>query len=166
MFGDATANKYKNPFAPGAPNAGTIVVGAGNPPGDGRTMNARAEWSNYGARVDARAWGRFVHTLSAHPACNVFDGGRDACYMDYYAGTSAAGAVMSGITASIQGAIKGAGARPFNAWEMQALLRFEAVGVPQVDDNFFKLPKSMHVGPQPDLRKMIPTAILYAQQHP
>jgi len=148
---------------PKNPNPGTIIVGAMNPVGDGRTTYARAEWSSYGSRLDVSAWARFIPTTTTGrpDQCNVYYGGPNACYMSNYSGTSASAAVMAGVITSVQGAVKAAGRQPLDAREFQALFRAPWVMTKQLDDQRDKAntAASHHIGDMPDLRRLIPIAI-------
>jgi hypothetical protein len=163
-FGNTAAAKYKNPFNTANPSSGMIIVGSHNPPGDIRKPHARSSWSNYGNRVNVATWGRYIKTPTARPECNTWDGSPNACYMDFYTGTSASGAVMAGVVASIQGAVRGAGRKPLNAWDFRDLFNDSRCGVQQADWPAGASPKSRRVGMQPDLRKMVPLAIAMSKQ--
>lgn len=84
--------------------------------------------------------------------------------MDYYTGTSASGAIMAGVVASIQGVVKAAGRKPLNAWDFLDLFKDPRCGVAQVDYPEGQSYKSQHVGLQPDLKKMVPMAIAMSKQ--
>jgi hypothetical protein len=141
-----------------------IIVGSCNPPGDIRKPHARSIFSNYGSRLNVATWGRYIKTTTAYPLCNTFNGGPNACYMDYYTGTSASGAVMSGVLASIQGTVLGAGRKPLNAGDFKDLFNDPRAGVAQADYPEGNSTKSQRVGMQPDLRKMVPLAIAMSKQ--
>jgi len=72
-------------------------------------------YTNYGARVDAYAWGENVVTLSYLRANEtpLFSAGPDRLYVPNFGGTSSAGAIVAGAVASLQGHVQAVLGYPF-----------------------------------------------------
>lgn len=151
-FPDWRANPFKrNPI-----DTQAILVGAGAPP-DGihgssfGPDRARLKFSNFGSNIDTQGWGEEVATCggdnnltpSAEP---------DRRYTRRFGGTSSASAMIAGALACLQGVLKNRGAtiQPLRARE---LLRDDDLGSPQPPPSFRA--RGGHIGPRPDLRKII-----------
>lgn len=102
-------------------------------------------FSNHGARVDVHAWGESVVTLSYLRANEipVFDKGSDRLYVPNFGGTSAAGAIVAGVVASLQGSAWASQGFPLSPEDVRELL--VDTGTPQTGD--FDRP----IGPMPNL---------------
>ncbi|MFI7000737.1 S8 family serine peptidase [Nocardia sp. NPDC050175] len=143
---------WRNPFRGGAADTGAIIVGAGAPPsgfhgrdyGPGRS---RLDFSNFGSRVDAQAWGREVTTTGYGDLQGGSD--EDLWYTDVFSGTSSASPIVTGTVASYQGISTAAGQRRTPA-EVRARLR--ATGSPQTSAP--GRPASQRIGNLPDLKAM------------
>jgi subtilisin family serine protease len=166
---DFPAN-WKNPFAPGGPDSGAIVVGAGNPPAGvhNRTVDtlgfnetyvdrARCSFSNYGSRVDCQGWGFEVTTLGGG---DLQPGGQNATapptdrnrlYTDVFAGTSSASPIVVGAAACVQGALLAASRPALTPSAMRQLLR--TTGSPQQSAPDRQADE--RIGTRPDLRAIL-----------
>src|SRR5207237_3458014 len=105
---------WKNPFARGAADSGSILVGAGSPPdqthGRGQQVDrSRLDFSNYGSCVDVQGWGAEVTTLGYGDLQRGAD--EDLWYTDIFGGTSAAAAMVAGVIAALQGVNVGGGSK-------------------------------------------------------
>ena len=85
-----------------------ILVGAGTST-DHPFPHSKRFSSNYGTRVNCQAWGHRVVTTGGG---DLADNGPDDLYTDSHNGTSAAAAIVTGIAACLQGAIKADGRNP------------------------------------------------------
>ncbi len=149
---------WRNPFDPGNPSSGAVVVGAGAPPPNTHGANwgpdrSRLDFSNYGARVDAQGWGREVTSTGY----GDLQGGtnRDLWYTDRFSGTSSASPIVVGALACLQGALRAAGRIPLSPARAIEVLR--AQGSPQQDAP--GRPATQRIGNRPDLRQMLPTVL-------
>jgi hypothetical protein len=160
---------FPNPYKTGNPTSGAIFVGAGQPAGfQNMTGQARFQWSNYGSRLDVQAWGGMIVTSSTadNSAMHfpiLYSGGPNASYTSGFGGTSGAGAMIAGVIASTQGAVKAKGLEPLTADDFRALFNDPKVGLPQADHPELGGPETCRIGNQPDLRSLIPMAIERAQ---
>jgi hypothetical protein len=101
-----------NPFHRDGLDSGSILVGAGAPPGSKRPDRSRETFSNWGSALDAQGWGRNVATTggigagadTARPGDD-----EDAWYTEAFAGTSSAAPMVAGALACVQGALRAAG---------------------------------------------------------
>lgn len=161
---------WRNPFANGGPDSGAVMVGAGMPEpgthgrshdevwgfGEAYVDRARCVWSNYGARVDCQGWGYEVTTLSFG---DLFEGGAVAdhnrLYTDTFAGTSSASPIVAGVTACVQGALKGARRPPASSTDLRMWLR--STGSPQQDGP--ERPATERIGTRPDLKALLDLAL-------
>lgn len=89
---------YQGKFDLKKRDSGSILVGAGAPPGTSHLE--RLSFSNYGARVDAFAYGRNVVTTGYG---DLFNGGPHAQYTAKFSGTSSATPIVVGAAASLLG---------------------------------------------------------------
>ncbi|GHG82162.1 S8 family serine peptidase [Streptomyces griseocarneus] len=150
---------WGNPFDPHGPSSGAVVVGAGAPPPgthgrDHGPDRSRLAFSGFGTRVDAQGWGHEVTTTGGHwDGPGDLRGGpdEDAWYTDVFRGTSAAVAVVGGVLASVQGALRAAGLPPLTPGRARELLR--TTGSPQRDAP--GRPASQRIGNRPDLRAAV-----------
>ena len=148
---------WRNPFNPGNPSSGAVVVGAGAPPpnthgADWGPDRSRLDFSNYGRRVDVQGWGREVTTTGY----GDLQGGlnEDLWYTDHFSGTSSASPVVVGALAGTQGVLRARGHIRMTSEQARALLR--ATGSPQQDAP--TRPASERIGNRPNLRELIPAA--------
>ena len=139
---------YANLFDPDYRDSGAIIVGGGKPPSE---PDPRApEWfTNYGRRVNVQGWGGGVVTTGYG---DLFDGGGDLHqnYTSTFAGTSSASPIVTGAAAALAGiylAETGTAMDPVHVRDVLV-----ATGTPQYPDD-------RHIGPLPDLRQAIGTAI-------
>ena len=150
-------SSWKNPFNPGNPSSGAVVVGAGAPPPgthgrDNGPDRSRLDFSNFGARVDVQGWGREVTSTGY----GDLQGGsnQDLWYTDQFSGTSSASPVVVGTLAATQGALRSRGHRILTSEGARRLLR--SCGSPQTDAP--GRPASQRIGKRPNLRELIPSA--------
>lgn len=144
---------WTNPFRRSNRDSGAIIVGAGAPPPGthGRTHGtdrSRLDFSNWGALVDAQAWGREVTT------CGYGDlqGGmnEDLWYTDTFSGTSSASPILTGVAASLQGMARARGHAFLTPAEFRNCLR--TTGSPQQDEP--GRPATQRIGSRPNLREL------------
>ena len=141
-------------------DSGAIIVGAGAADSDWSQIanpgapRERLDFSNYGARVDVQCWGDSV--VTSGPGRNnsytlYDDDGEHNTYRRDYGGTSSASAIIGGVATSLQGAYKNNMDKPLSSHDMRELLI--NTGTPQTGDT------NEHIGPLPDLRAALETAI-------
>ena len=125
-------------------DSGAIMVGASN------TRRSPKCNTDRGGRVDVHSWGQNVWTTG------TFNGSIDLAdsHQSYtnFCCTSAAAPIVAGAVLSIEGARGAAGLPPLSPLAMRTLLYFS--GTPQEE------PELGQIGPQPDLRRAIPLALL------
>jgi hypothetical protein len=128
-------------------DSGAIIVGASDSGGAGTPMC----FTNFGPRVNVRAWGSSVGSLGfGDDASLQANGGDDRqWYTRSFSGTSSASPIVTGAAALIQGTRDAAGLAKLTPLQMRSLL--VATGVPQSG--------GVAIGPQPDLRAAIATYI-------
>lgn len=145
---------WKNPFRRENRDSGAIIVGAGAPPPgthgrDHGPDRSRLEFSNFGTCVDVQGWGREVTT------CGYGDlqGGTNdkRWYTDQFAGAESAAAMVAGVLACIQGALRAAGMPLLTPARARDLLR--STGSPQQDAP--GRPATQRIGNRPNLREML-----------
>jgi subtilase family protein len=122
-----------NPFHRDGLDAGSILVGAGAPPGGKRGPDrSKLRFSNWGEALDAQGWGRDVATTGgiqggpdeAHPGAD-----EDAWYTGAFAGTSSAAPMVAGALACVQGVLRAEGRAPLTPGQARTALR--ETGSPQ-----------------------------------
>ena len=121
-----------NPFHRDGLDAGSILVGAGAPPGGTRPDRSRLAFSNWGSALDAQGWGRDVATtggLGGGPDEARPGGDEDAWYTGAFAGTSSAAPMVAGALACVQGALLAEGRTPLTPAQARTALR--ETGSPQ-----------------------------------
>lgn len=154
---------WRNPFRLSNPGSGAVLVGAGSPPSPthGRTTSpwgqpyvdrARAEFSNWGARVDAQGWGWEV-TATGYGDLQGGDPGR--WYTDTFSGTSSASPIVVGALACTQGVLKAKGMPLMTSERARQLLRLSGSPQQGTPDR----PVTQRVGNRPNLRQLIPAAL-------
>ncbi len=156
---DGFPSWWRNPFGPGGPSSGAVLVGAGAPPPgthgrDHGPDRSRLAFSNFGARLDAQGWGVEVTTAGGYgEGAGDLQGGaeEDAWYTDVFCGTSAASAIVVGVLASVQGALRAAGREPLTAERAREVLR--TTGTPQ--QGAPGRPASQRIGNRPDVRAAV-----------
>ncbi|MCM1981794.1 tachylectin-related carbohydrate-binding protein [Lyngbya confervoides] len=149
--------QWRNPFNLANLQSGAVVVGAGAPPPGthGRNHGAdrsRLDFSNYGSRLDAQAWGREVTTCGYGDLQGGSD--EDLWYTDEFSGTSSASPIVVGAIACIQGILRAQGNPPLTPLQAQQALR--NTGSPQQDQP--GRPRSQRIGNRPDIRAMLARA--------
>ena len=128
--------------------SGAIVVGAALSP----LPHNRADFSNFGSRVDCYAWGENVVTAGYG---NLDNGGGDntKTYTDSFNGTSSASPIISGAALIVQGMYEANTGSALPPLQMRALLSDPTTGTAQgggVPGN---------IGVMPDLRSIIETIL-------
>jgi hypothetical protein len=150
---DANGNFIWSPSSPDYDDSGTIIVGAG-----ASTLNthphSRLSFSDYGTRVNCQGWGEDVVTTGEG---DLYDGGANAEYTDTFGGTSSATPIVAGVVACLQGAAIQAFGAPLPPATIRNLLADPANGTPQADSPAFPA-ASYHIGPLPDLRRILRAA--------
>jgi Subtilase family len=149
---------WRNPFDPGNPGSGAVLVGAGAPPPgthgrDHGPDRSRLDFSNFGRRLDAQGWGREVTTTGY----GDLQGGQDptAWYTDVFSGTSSASPIVVGALAAAQGILQARGRARLTPAQAVAALR--ATGSPQQDAP--GRPASQRIGNRPDIRALVESVV-------
>ncbi|MFE0514103.1 S8 family peptidase [Streptomyces sp. NPDC058964] len=156
---DGFPSWWRNPFNPGGPASGAVLVGAGAPPPgthgrDHGPDRSRLAFSNYGARVDAQGWGREVTTTGGFwDRPGDLQGGPEEItwYTDTFSGTSSAAPVVAGALAALQGMLRAAGQPPMSPERAREVLR--VTGSPQQDAP--GRPASQRIGGRPDVKAAV-----------
>ena len=115
-----------NPFHREDLDSGSILVGAGAPPGRPDLPDrSKLRFSNWGSAIDAQGWGRDVATTggSGAGADEAFPGEEDAWYTEAFAGTSSATPMVAGALACVQGVLRAAGREPLTPKQARDALR-------------------------------------------
>ncbi len=145
-------------------DSGAVMVGAGAPPRgtggeDWGPARRRLPFSNYGTRVNVQAWGRGVTTAGYGDRQGGVD--PDRWYTGHFSGTSSAAAIVAGVVACLQGARLAAGAA-LTPDQVRAALSDPYRGLRQLP--WMQQGSIKHatgytdqwIGPQPDLKKLLP----------
>lgn len=114
------ASVYSDKFNRATHDSGAVMIGASR-----SSAHAPMCFSNYGARIDANAWGEQVVTIGYGGAPgNGFDGGHgeNSWYTNVFGGTSSAGAIVAGFAASVQGGLLAANRAPLTSAQMRDLI--------------------------------------------
>ncbi len=146
-----------NPFKRDGLDSGSILVGAGAPPGGTRPDRSRLAFSNWGTAVDAQGWGRDVATTGglgggrdeAHPGED-----EDTWYTGGFGGTSSAAPMVAGALACVQGVLRAAGRTPLTP--RQARTALHETGSPQQPAKDGSLER---IGNLPDIGQLIDWAM-------
>ena len=141
---DAVAGQILNRATADFRDSGAIMVGAAESP----LPHDRADFSNYGSRIDCYGWGENVVTCGYG---NLDDGGGndDLTYTDTFSGTSSASPIVSGAALIVQGKYEALTATRLSPTQMRALLSDSATGTPQGPN------VAGNVGVMPNLRAII-----------
>ena len=128
-------------------DSGAIVVGASDSGGAG----VPACFTNFGPRVNVRAWGDSIGSdgYGDDPTLQANGNDNRQWYTKVFSGTSGASPIVTGAAALIQSTRSAVGQSRLNSVQMRTLL--VSTGVPQSG--------GVAIGPQPDLRKAIGTYI-------
>ena len=157
--GPGFPSDWKNPFNPGSPTSGAVVVGAGAPPPgthgrDHGPDRSRLSFSNYGSRLDTQGWGREVTTTGGRrysPGDLQNGASENIWYTDRFSGTSSASPIVVGAVASIQGILSAAGHVRMTPAQTRDVLR--ATGSPQQDAP--GRPATQRIGNRPDIKAAV-----------
>lgn len=141
---DFTHPDYEGRFDLAVRDSGAVLVGAaGSPVRD--NFHRRLDFSNYGPRVDAFAYGEDVTTTGYGW---LFDKGRTRTYTQYFSGTSSATPIVAGVVACLLGIAKEKG-KELDPISLRQVLR--ETGLEQLGSNADKEP----IGRFPDLKELI-----------
>ena len=141
---------WRNPLRRGSADSGSILVGAGLPPGAGLDRS-RAPDSNFGSCVDAQGWSLNIYTTGYG---DVQAGGDPTrFYTSSFGKTSGSSAMIAAVLACAQGARLAAGKPPWTSLEARAALR--ASGSPQQSASGVV---TEPIGNRPDLAALIALA--------
>ena len=152
---------WRNPLDRRHVDSGAIIVGAGVPPvGTSRVDRSRMAYSNWGRCVDVQGWGDEVVTTGY--GCKQGGVDEDRWYIQDFGGTSAASAMVAGTLACVQGYRRRTRGLLLDSRRARALLR--ATGSRQKADGS-QFPLSQHIGPRPNLRKMLKKKIKRPRFH-
>ncbi|MBD3218761.1 MAG: S8 family serine peptidase [candidate division Zixibacteria bacterium] len=133
---------YEDKFNTSFRNSHAIIVGAGAPPsGNWGQDRSRLYYSNYGSRINLQGWGKEV-AASGYGVLFDGDGDYKQHYTDRFGGTSAAGAMVTGVVASLQSAYIETYGEPMAADDLANLLDLSGTLQPNPSEN---------IGPRPDL---------------
>jgi subtilisin family serine protease len=141
-----------NPFGRDGLDSGSILVGAGQPPGGTRPARSRLAFSNWGSALDAQGWGRDVATTGgilggpdeAHPGPD-----EDAWYTGAFGGTSSAAPIVAGALACVQGVLRAEGRTPLTPEQARDALHETGSEQPAADG------KVERIGSLPDIGQLI-----------
>jgi hypothetical protein len=143
-----------NPFLRDGLDSGSILVGAGAPPGGRRGPDrSRLRFSNWGVAVDAQGWGRDVATtggLGAGADDTRPGDDEDAWYTAAFSGTSSAAPMVAGALACVQGVLRASGRGPLDPAQARVALR--ETGSPQQPAPDGSLER---IGNRPDIPQLI-----------
>ncbi len=143
------------PWGAGSAGTGAILVGAGWQPGlADEVPHSRWPDSNYGLRVTCQGWAKGVVTTGGDGSIGLASS--ESCW-GYFDGTSAAGAMVAGVAADVQGLALERHGKVLTPAEMSTLLRSDACGSPQAGEDA----GSKRIGPLPALDKMLALAERY-----
>jgi subtilisin family serine protease len=147
-----------NPFLRDGLDAGSILVGAGAPPGGRRGPDrSHLRFSNWGSALDAQGWGRDVATtggIGAGADETRPGDDEDAWYTDAFAGTSSAAPMVAGALACVQGVLRAEGRTPLTPAQARTALR--ETGSPQQPAKDGSLQR---IGNRPDIGQLIDWAM-------
>ncbi|MCB9434486.1 MAG: S8 family serine peptidase [Ardenticatenaceae bacterium] len=132
-------------------DSGAILVGAGHAP-SADYPHSKIVDSAYGSRVNCQGWGEGVRTTSSGNG-----------YTNTFGGTSAAAAMVAGVVACLQGYAKNVLGNRLQPSHIRHLLSQNEYGTAQTD--YYEanqlgvlteyLAEDYHIGPLPDLKKLI-----------
>jgi hypothetical protein len=128
-------------------DSGAIIVGASDPFGAGAALC----FTNFGPRVNVRAWGASVGSTGFGDDASLRANGSDSrqWYTRVFSGTSSASPIVTGAAALIQSTRAAAGLAKLTSVQLRTLL--VSTGTPQSS--------GVAIGPQPDLRAAISSYI-------
>lgn len=147
-YTDGAGNFVLNRGSADFRESGAIVVGAAL----SSLPHNRANFSNFGSRVDCYAWGENVVT-AGYGDLDAGGGDNTRTYTSAFNGTSSASPIISGAALIVQGMYKANNGYSLSPLEMRALLSDRATGTAQgggVPGN---------IGVMPDLRSIIATLL-------
>lgn len=148
---------WRNPFTRDPIDTGAILVGAGAPP-EGihdsafGVARSRLAFSNFGYAIDTQGWGEEVATCGGDNSLTPSVEEEDRRYTIGFNGTSSAAAMVAGALGCLQGILRARG-RVLEPARARRLLQDARLGSPQQAGDF--APLRQHIGPLPDLRKLI-----------
>src|SRR4051794_11480618 len=142
-----------NPFRRDGLDSGSILVGAGAPPGGRAPDRSRLRFSNWGTAIDAQGWGRDVATTGGlgPGADDTRPGGdEDTWYTGAFAGTSSAAPMVAGALACVQGVLRAEGRSPLDPAQARAALRETGSAQQPSADGALQ-----RIGSRPDIAQLI-----------
>jgi hypothetical protein len=154
-------NMQKHIWQVGHPDfddSGAILVGAGYAPNTlAHVAHAKIAASAYGSRVNCQGWGNAV--VSAGGKGDLFKEGNDPdlFYTRRFKNTSSASAIVAGVVACLQSFAIEARGGPLRPLVIRDLLSQDANGTPQ-RDGVSSNPRTKHIGPLPNLCRLIEVA--------
>jgi hypothetical protein len=119
-----------------------VIVGAGEPGTRAGQARARYAVSNYGLRVSCQGWGSDVQTTGLNNGYSNFSG------------TSSATAMIAGVAALLQCAVKRHRGYTLHPEKLRSLLADPLLGLPQTGGTAAAEP----IGPLPDLARLLEAA--------
>jgi hypothetical protein len=144
---EAAGNGQTAVIPASARDSGAIIVGASDSGGTGTA----ACFTNFGPRVNVRAWGDSIGSTGFGDDASLRANGNDnrQWYTRTFNGTSGATPIVAGVAAIIQSTRTAVGLPKLNSVQMRTLL--VSTGVPQSS--------GVAIGPQPNLRAAIASYI-------
>ena len=143
-----------NPFLRDGLDAGSILVGAGAPPGGKRGPDrSRLRFSNWGDRDRRPGLGerRRDHRRARRGADEARPGGdEDSWYTAAFAGTSSAAPMVAGALACVQGVLRAAGRKPLRPTQARAALRETGSPQQRAEDGSLQ-----RIGNRPDIGQLV-----------
>ncbi len=155
---DANGKFIWDPASPDYNDSGAIIVGAGGSTSN-QNPHSKLSFSDYGARVNCQGWGQDVVT-TGHDG-GLYNGGVNAQYTSSFNGTSSATPIVAGVVACLQGAALQALGAPLTPAAVRTLVSDPINGTPQADSAAYPA-STNHIGPLPDLRRVMRAAEIFA----
>lgn len=138
----------------------SIIVGAGISE-KGIYLHGKTDASNYGPRVNCQGWGENVVTTGKTGDKGDLQNITNAEYTAKFNGTSSASAIIAGVVACIQGAVKRdtrtpetPEGTPLSPDKIRSLLSNPDLGTPQVSTKLYDKDE-FPIGPLPDLKAIL-----------
>ncbi len=155
---DANGKFIWDPASADYNDSGAIIVGAG-----GSISNAnphsKLSFSDYGDRVNCQGWGEDVVTTGYG---YLYSGGANAEYTDSFNGTSSATPVVAGVVTCLQGAAIQALGAVLTPAAIRTFISDPANGTAQTDSPLYPAATN-HIGPLPDLRRLLRAAGIFPE---
>lgn len=137
---------YEGRFDRSRYDTGSIMVGAGAPPGGAFGQpRSRLSFSNYGQRLDCQGWGQMVTTSGYGDLWNG-NNSVNQTYTSRFMGTSSAAPIVAGVIACMQGRHKLVYGRPIAPAMVRSALHYSGWQQSNVQTANYQ-----RIGNQPDL---------------